>query len=124
LIHVIEKYANAPFVWGVSDCCQFVGECMASVTGFNPAAAVDYQSEADADDLLEQYGGLTGVISELLGAPSTGTDYRDGDVGLIDNGVVQVAGVFFKDRIICRTLSGLVDLPASRACKVWKSCQI
>ena len=122
MITIIDKYQDLPLVWGKTDCCQFVGECIEATFGHNPAKHVKYESEEAARQLFKIHGGLEGVITMLLGEPVE--EYQDGYVGVVDNGTCVVAGVFFKDRIICRVETSLVDLPASRAKRIWKPCQV
>lgn len=122
MIDVFAKYQGLPIVWGESDCCQFVGECVASVYGINPAHHVRYASENAANRLIQYHGGLAGVLDVILGPSMPRNKQRDGDVGLVDNGAAVVAGVFWRDRIVCRVETGLVDLPAHRSPRMWRPC--
>lgn len=117
---VLQKYAELPMVWGQSDCCQFAGECIEAVTGYNPARFVRYDSEAAAMRLFEVHGGLEGVLDMILGPSFPKAYWYDGDVGLVDNGASKSVGVYYGDRIICRTATGLVDLPAERSRRIWR----
>lgn len=119
--HVFENYLGVPFVYGETDCCQFVGDCVEAQTGENPAHYFRYASELSANRLLKKYGGLEGIISSVLGEPYHG--YEDGDVGIVSNNGRLAAGVMWNGRIVVRTEDDLVDLPAQRAIKVWKVCQ-
>lgn len=113
---VIHKYQALPFRYG-NDCCAFVGDCLAELTGKNPN--YDYSTEAEAEALIEKHGGLEGAITSVLGPPIADTP-RDGDVVLIDNGARQVAGIVYRNRLVCRVASGLVDLDLERAKRVWR----
>lgn len=117
---VIDKYQGLPLEWGKTDCCQFVGECIEAMLGVNPAKFVKYDSERAARRLFKIHGGLEGVLTMMLGSPVP--DFQDGHVGLVDNGATESTGIFLGDRIICRTETGLVDLHAARAKRVWNPC--
>lgn len=117
---VFAKYANLELVWGKTDCCQFVGECIEAVHGFNPAKFVQYDSEVAAKRLFQTHGGLAGVLDMILSPSMPKNVWYDGDVGLVDNGVSNGVGVYYGDRIVCRTATGIVDLPQERSRRIWR----
>ena len=117
---VFSKYYGRPFVWGESDCCQFVGECLGFLTGTNPARHFRYASEEAANKLFDQYGGLEGLIRMMLGEPTTKPP-ENGYVALLAN--PEMVGVVWKDRIVIRTSNDLNDFPLDRAKRYWTPCQ-
>lgn len=73
------------FEWGVHDCCEFIARCSEAVTGCNFRAAFPaYHSETEALELLEQHGGMRGLLSAAFGEPRPPEDARGGDIVLID----------------------------------------
>jgi hypothetical protein len=118
MINVFRKYADKPMSYGDYDCCQFVGECLEQTLGYNPARQFVYDSEAGAQQHIDRFGSLEALITSLFGKPYYG--YEHGFVGVVNNGGRQVAGIIYRDRIVCRTEKGVMDLPVSRASKVWK----
>ena len=114
---VIEKYAGQSFRYG-ADCCQFVGECVESLTGDNPMKAFSYSDESEAYEIINSYGSLEKAITATLGEPYDG--FKDGDVCLIEQtGGRQIAAVAYENRVIARVKSGLMDYPRGYAKKVW-----
>lgn len=115
---VIEKYQALPFEWGVSDCCQFIGECIEAMTGVDHLARFAYSGRAGARKLLRQYGGLENLVSAVLGPPVERTA-QHGDIVSVHQGDGPLLGVIWRDRLLLRTESGLVDWPAEYAETIW-----
>lgn len=115
---IIDKYAGLPFEYGF-DCCAFVAECIEAQTG--QWLNLDYRDENEANRLLARHGSLEAAITSVLGEPYFG--YEDGFVALIKTRKQQVAGVFYRGRILVRVQNGLNDLPPHRAAKVWNPCR-
>lgn len=114
---VIDKYSGLPFRYG-QDCCQFLGECIESLTGRNPMHKIQYSSQTEAQTILDRYGDLEGAMRHFLGEPYDG--HKDGDACLMNNnGGELAAGVIYRDRVVARVKSGLMDYPISRALMVW-----
>ena len=107
-------------IWGKTDCCQFVGECVESVTGENPARYFRYAGEKAARSLIKTYGGLDGLLTSVFGEPSH--QWRNGYVGVMKNNGELAAGVFINNRFVCRVENGLMDYSPDRAAKVWDPC--
>ena len=117
MIKVIQKYTGIPFSYGL-DCCQFVGECVESITGKNPMDGFEYSNEAEAYEVIGKYGKLEDAMRATLGEPYDG--YKDGDICLLEmKDGQQLAGVVFQGRVVVRAKRDLMDLPASAAKIVW-----
>ena len=111
---VLLKYSFLPFRY---DCVLFVGECLESITGRNPAKDL-YKTPKEGDELLKEYGSLEAAITDFLGEPYEGI--KDGDVCTLDTNDGQVAaGIVFQGRIVARVKNGLMDYPLERALTVW-----
>lgn len=72
---------DVPFSWGAADCCQFIAGAIHAVTGEDlrelfPA----YADEAEANVLLDQFGGLEGLLTHALGEPIHVSQMGRGDV--------------------------------------------
>lgn len=114
---VIEKYAGLPFS-AATDCCQFVGECLEANGHENLARRFEYDTHDEADAIIERHGLLSDLLTSLFGAPQA-DDPQDGDVVVIYAGR-QVAGMVWRNRIVCRTRWGLMDYPLGRALFSWR----
>ena len=114
---VVDKYSGLPFSYG-QDCCQFVGECIESITGVNPIEDLHYSTEAEAIKIIKKHGGMQEVITHYLGEPYDGC--KDGDACMIDNNNGELAAaMIYKGRVVARVESGLMDYPIERALMVW-----
>ena len=71
-----------PFEWGVHDCCTFAAACWQARTGQAVLGALQWQSEAEAQALLAELGGLRAAVAGLLGEPGPALLCAQGDVVL------------------------------------------
>ena len=111
---VIRKYADLPFRYGL-DCCAFVAECIEVNTG--KRVNFEYETEEQAQSILDRFGSLEAAITDRLGKPYFG--FEDGFVALVKTRAQEVAGIVYRGRVLVRVATGLNDLPAHRAYKVW-----
>lgn len=115
---VIDAWSSKPFSYG-EDCCQFVGACIESITGENPAKQFTYSTESEAREIISAHSDLYGLFSSLFGEPASGP-FQDGDVTVHDmTNNEQIAGVIYRGRAVVRTRTGLVDWPIESAKAVW-----
>ena len=119
MLDVIRKYDRTPFSYGL-DCCQFVGDCLESITGNNPMNGFAYKNKREAYRIIKSYGSLEKAITATLGEPYDGI--KDGDVCTISaNDGTEAAGIVFNNRIIARVEDGVMDYPLERALRVWET---
>jgi len=119
-MQVVQKWASTPFTYG-ADCCQFAGEMVEAIHGWNPMLAFDYASEASAAKIIESHGSLERAIEATLGPGHE--EPAEGDVVVVDQtDGSQIAGVVFKGRIAVRTFQGITDWPVEYARRAW-SCR-
>jgi len=123
LSEYLKERRDMPFQWGVHDCMMFLAYGVERMTGeaFYPPYS-NYETEEGAKLMLEQNGGVTGIINACLG-PSHKDFMRAGrgDAvivkmpeiagGIVDDSGQRIAAVSLKD--------GLVKLPLSSALRIW-----
>ncbi|AOZ10356.1 hypothetical protein BKK80_32740 [Cupriavidus malaysiensis] len=82
----IEARRARAFSWGESDCCLFVCDGIAAMTGSDPGARWRglYQGERGARRVLRDNGGVAGIATQVLGEPVAPALAGRGDVALID----------------------------------------
>lgn len=115
LMVFFDQWIQRPWVWGESDCCQFVGAYLEYLNGENPAKAFDYRTESEAQNLIDEHGGLCGLVSRFLGEPvSVGCH---GMIALVNK--PQLLGVVYRDRIVARTANDINDIPLRRGEAFW-----
>lgn len=80
-----------PFAWGRHDCCLFAADCVAAITGADPAADLRgrYATASSAQRLLVAFGGLAALARRRLGAEISVQAVWPGDVGISLAGLLQ-----------------------------------
>lgn len=115
MIDLFLRWAELPFEWGTTDCCQFVGACLEQRHGHNPAREFLYLGKRGASHLVDSYGGMAGLLTSVFGEPHA--DARDGDVALIDE--LQVVGYVHRDVVAVKTERGLTSMAPARSSRFW-----
>jgi len=122
----IESRTFAPFAFGVNDCCLFACDAIAAITGVDMAAEIrGYTTEAEADAVLAQWGGVEGVAAAMCekhGAPEIPASFAQrGDVVLchLATGdtltIVDTGG-----RLVGPGRDGLVSVPRKTMRRAWR----
>lgn len=113
---------HTPFEWGVNDCVMFAAKGLERLTGQNMYAMYEgYKTEAEAQEIIDNAGGMEALISRHLGPGSRDVlKASRGDlvmmklpqktIGMVDDSGQNVA---------CVGPNGMVRLPLKRAWRVW-----
>lgn len=114
---------SEPFEWGKNDCILFGAGAVEAITGVNfYNQYLGYKSEAEAYEIIENNGGIEGLISKHLGAFDTNyLAARRGDLVMFmlpykTIGVVDNSG----EKIACLTEKGMARIPLNKAKKIWR----
>lgn len=101
LANYLQRAAATPWTWGSHDCCTFPGGWVLERLGADPVARWRgrYSTEAEAEGLIAQAGGLDRLWS--LGLSDIGcaetNEPREGDVGVLhaagEHGPTLVGGI-------------------------------
>ena len=119
---IFQKYESMPFDYGIADCCQFVGECVESMRGYNPVKPFEYDTEGEANELIGSYGNLRSLVTETMGKPCAFADRRDGDIAIYEQtDGSQILGVVDGDEVVLRSMKGLVRWPIRHASAIWST---
>lgn len=124
LASFLRDRAGAPFVWGSNDCLLFCADLVQELTGEDLASEFrgHYNTAADANALIEPYGGVEGVLTAKLGEPKLIGFANRGDIAVFAHGGVACAGavdesgarvVFFAEG------RGMVRLPLRVCTRAW-----
>ena len=116
---VLAEWANKPFEYGISDCCQFVGAVIEEMTGHNPAHQFTYETEAQAYKLIGKYGTLDDLVTALFGEPIDPEDSQPGDILSIDLGERTMLAVNISGLAVYKTPTGITDWGIESATKAW-----
>ena len=122
---VIYEHYGKPFRYGDGDCCAFVGKCLESAGKPNPMRFFAYANEAEAREIIAQYGTLSDAITAVMGDPIPDVrDVQENDVVVVSQLGEQIAGIAHRTdmglRCVMRTKRGVVDWPIDRALQAWR----
>lgn len=124
LANYLRERADRPFEWGVNDCCIFAADWVRLVTGRDPAFYLRdmYGSEAGAELVLEENGGIARIVTEALGLalPTVATAQR-GDVVLFESGNGPALGICAGEKFAAMRDSGGIGYFSMRhAVTAWR----
>lgn len=110
-----------PFVWGEHDCCLFAADAVLAITGTDPATGLrgTYRTEAQAQALLQQLGGLQ-AIGARAGQAVAPLMAQAGDVGLVNDGQRDLLAVCTGPHWLAPCRRGLAVLPFNTASMAWR----
>ena len=77
--------AQREFRYGRFDCCVFVAYVLEAMTGHDYLAAWRYSNRYEAQELVREYAGLEGAVSQELGAPIPVKQAKRGDVVMVED---------------------------------------
>lgn len=121
VLRAINKWQRSEFRYGTKDCCQFAAFIVNELTGKDYSADFDYDSEEQAQQIVEEHGDLVGLFTDILGEDDQ--DVFDGSpcIAFI-HGIGQFAGIKYKDSVICVTKNGIARVPNSNIIAGWNLC--
>lgn len=109
IISALNVWERRDFSYGDADCCQFAAFIVKQMTGKDFALDFNYQSEAQAYEIVAEKGQLADFLKTLLGNPTT--QLKDGDPCVVDLPMIgQVCGVKYKTNVVCLTQKGLTQI--------------
>lgn len=84
--------------YGVMDCCQFVREYVALLICKDYGETFSYTTEAEANAIMDEHGGLVGLLTSILGEPKD--DPQPGDIVVVHIPNALAAAVYCGDWVI------------------------
>lgn len=120
---VLIENANKKFTWGQLDCVLFANSAVTALTGKDHSAPFSYESEAEAAEILQQHGGLSGLFTHVFGEPAEFNELEDGDPVLVDFPVVgELMGMMVSGSAMVKTEGGTISVSAKRIKEGWHVC--
>lgn len=121
-LSVLTEIANQPFQYGRVDCFQIAARVAEAITGKRPGLNFEYDTEAQANDLIHQHGGAVDFISSFVGKPvKDRSALRDGDAALVSlPNHPPVLGVILDRSVYVKTKEALIPVKFSRVIEGWK----
>ena len=120
-IDTLNKIATEQFRYGRVDCCLVAAKVVHAITGINPAEKYYYHNGKGAYNIVDSHGGLSGLLTSLLGhSDKSGFDY--GDPVMINFNDKQMIGVFMATFVYIKTIRGMVQISVDRIIEGWKLC--
>lgn len=122
LAELIAQRMRHPLAWGRHDCVMFAADAVLAVTGVDLAASLrgTYATAAQADQVLQQHGGLVELCVQRLGSVVRAVQAQPGDVGLAQVGDVRGLVVCGGAHFLAVGPAGLVALQTSAVVRVWR----
>ncbi len=128
LAAVIAAARGRPFAWGRHDCCLFAAECVAAITGVDPAAGWRgrYASENEALALVRTEGHegvreAVAAVADQQGWPAIAVAAaRRGDVAWLARRHRAVVAVVVGARLLAVGTGGLVWFSRAAALGAWR----
>jgi hypothetical protein len=119
----INAAADAPLVWGVSDCSSWAARWVETITGRAPVLPT-YRSREEAHALIAAAGGLAPLWDDALSAIGifTTTEIELGDVGIIETRLHGPVGLVFAHAGIgyWRAEQGAACLAPRKVLRAWR----
>ena len=109
VLAALNKWQRRQFNYGDADCCQFAAFIVNELTGKDYAADFRYQSELEADNIINKFNGLKGLIVSILGEPSN--ELKDGDPCLVAIPLSgELMGVKLGSTVVALTKKGMIRI--------------
>lgn len=125
LAEAVKHTQIVPFSYGVHDCCMWAAYCIDQMCDTDYVNQVverlNYHSEAEANAVIANAGGLDNIVSEFLGEPIPGAFAAPGDVVLARNGDEKpIITVMVGHHLVGPGPDTVHHLPFSAAMKCWR----
>jgi hypothetical protein len=119
---LVRERTHQPFAWGSNDCALFAADCVRAITGVDVAAHLRvYKDARGATVMLQAYGGLMALATQLLGAPAGIRNATAGDVVLVRMSKREALGILFDhDTLIGPGAQGITVASMSDALCAWR----
>ena len=88
----VKRFDLEEVKWGVFDCCQFVNLYAYTLTGNDYAVSFEYSTKGEADRILAKAGGMSGLLTKVLGKPKG--HHEAGDIVRVELDGVEAPGVY------------------------------
>lgn len=100
IVEAVSAWQERPFVYGESDCCQFVS-FVYKQSGDHNFMPHSYHGRREAELLLAQYGSLSSAVSSVLDRCHVRCDWlREGDLALCIDNNVETLGIVMSSKVI------------------------
>ena len=117
---LMNKLADEPFEWGKNDCFTFTNSLVKEYHGHDYRKLHPYQTKKEAEDYMEQHGGIEALTVGTLGYPVAAEHCVDGDVALADLGNGDALGFVFNGNALFKSKKKLVKIPLSKCLRGWR----
>lgn len=117
----VESRIEAPFVWGVNDCCAFAARAVEVITGREVFADwATYADAAGAARVVQSAGGVDAIADRVLGARIAAAFAQRGDVVLVEIDGRQSLAVCLGQVYAAPGVERLAFIPAGGAQCAWR----
>jgi hypothetical protein len=113
---------DAPFEWGVRDCCLWAADVVQAVTGYDPAADLrgTYSTAEETPAVIRSIGGISGICADRLGPEVSPALAQVGDVGLFMEDGHPALAAYTGGTWMAQGQAGVVPLAEGVVTTVWR----
>ena len=112
------EWKKRDFTWGDAYCCQFAAYVAKKITGIDYVSAFKYDSEDDAQRIIDKDGGLSALLTRVLGNPSD--ERADGDPVLLDIPLMgELVGVGLGTAAVALTERSMLRIDSRYVVRGW-----
>lgn len=119
---VMNAFAQNKFEYGSLDCCQFAARVAKEITGVDYSAGFEYDSETDAQHIIDQYGSFEEMVTSIIGKePVAVSELTHGDPLILNLPTVgRIMGIYATHFALCKTTKSVSKVPLRFAEKGWR----
>jgi hypothetical protein len=118
---LIAAWRTRSFTYGTADCCQFVADAVFRFTGIDHRSSFPtYENMEEADALIDQFGGLTELISSAFGPQIHPSRAMPGNpVVYVNERGAEIAGICVGAKVVTPSSTGLLASSMSSSIAAW-----
>jgi hypothetical protein len=122
--NTIRQWKDKKFIWGETDCCQFISAIERSIYGFNKYNILlvnSYDSEESGVQLCKDYGYSNWVNFVYRNYERVDNNLAQvGDIGLVKYNNVYSASTCVGSQYVAMGTDGLIFIEARHIKRVWR----
>ena len=120
VLQALNKWERKDFDYGSVDCCQFAGFVVKDLTGKDYLADFNYNSEKDAEAIINGFGDLEDTAATVLGSPTEDIrSLRDGCPVIVKLPAYEVMGIKLGKEAVCLVKKGMIRIPEEYIASGW-----
>lgn len=117
VLRALNNWKRREFKYGDSDCCSFIAFIVNELIGVDHRENFTYNSEDEANQIIEDYGSFEALIDSVFGEPQ---EASDGCPVMLKLPIVgKVMGIKLDDTVVCVTKHGMSQISDRYIIRSW-----